>query len=376
MLSRRKFLLLSGAGLACLPISCAGDPDEITLQGSGATFPAPLYKRWFLEIYRNSQFRTRINYQPIGSGAGTRQFAEGLTDFGASDSVKPKDLERIKTERPEQTNALPVPMTAGTIVLGYHVPPLSASGKTLLLTRQNLLDILFGRITDWDDKRLVTLNPELAQYSRPITWVRRSDGSGTTAAFTSHLAAVSREWKDNVGADKSVPWPVGIGAKGNDGVAAIISQTPGAMGYVEFGFAGLSKLAIAGYQNKNGEFVQPKRIIDPNNPVVSDNHQKSSEMTPDQIALTSAKLPDNFLVTIPDPAAKNAYPIVTYTWLLVLKEYRDERVARTLREMIEWCLTEGQNLSDQLDYIPLPEAVTKRILTAVRKIEPLPRDEA
>jgi phosphate transport system substrate-binding protein len=364
MLSRRCFLW-SAAGLSCLPLSCGAPPDEVTLQGSGATFPAPIYKRWFLEIYRRDP-NLRINYQAIGSGAGIRQFIEGLTEFGASDAaMSDKELARFDKEQPESGGVLMVPLTAGSVVLAYKVPALDQAGKVLLLTRGNLVDILFGDITRWNDPRLVKLNPDLADVDRPITWVRRSEGSGTTYAFTNHLSAVSKRWKDEIGTHKSVAWPVGIGAKGNDGVAAIISQTPGAIGYVEFGFARLSNLPFAAYQNKAGQFVQPKRVY-PNNPLLADETDGKAALTPDQIALASAELPANFRLFIPDPARDNAYPLVTYTWLLVARQYRNEKVAGGVREMLEWCLTEGQKISDDLAYIPLPEVVSKRILVEVR----------
>jgi phosphate transport system substrate-binding protein len=369
MLSRRAFLA-AAVGAPLLPLACSPHPDEVTLQGSGATFPAPLYKRWFLEIYRASHYLTRINYQPIGSGAGTRQFREGLTHFGASDDVKKDDLSQISEAR--KAEALALPMTAGTIVLAYNLRPLRDAGKVLLLTRQNLLDVLLGEITEWDDERLTKLNPDLKKHQKPIIWVRRSDGSGTTAAFTRHLAAVDpQRWtKEMTG--KAPHWPVpGVGAKGNDGVSAIVGQTPGALGYVEFGYAGLSKLPFAAMQNKHGEFVHPKRVVDPSNATLDTSEGKlEGGLTPDQIALGSAKLPKDFLISVPDPAAKNAYPIATYTWMLVLKKQRDEKVARALGEMLVWGLTQGQKISDQLDYVPLPEAITTEVLAAVRAAFP------
>ena len=353
MLSRRSALLrLAGqAGLACLPLSCSPGPDDLSLQGSGATFPAPLYKRWFLEFYKRHP-NIRINYQGIGSGAGISRFSEGLTQFGASDAaMSDRELQRAQKERGQ--DVLMLPMTAGSVALCSNVPVLAERGRALKLTRKSLVEVLLGRITDWNDPLLVKDNPDLADYDRSITWVRRSEGSGTTYAFTNHVAAISKEWKERTGSpSKSVTWPVGIGAKGNDGVAALIDQTPGALGYVEFGFAELAGLSMAAVQNRRGKFVLP--------------NLKSG-----QAALAGAKLPSNFRLFIPDPDGVNAYPIVTYTWILTLCRYEAPKVAYWLREMLLFGLTEGQQYSKDLGYIPLPEVVVRPVVEAVKKIEPL-----
>jgi phosphate transport system substrate-binding protein len=348
MFSHRS-ALLTLAALACLPLSCSPSPDDVLLQGSGATFPAPLYKRWFLEFYKPHP-DIRINYQPIGSGAGIRQFTEGLTHFGASDAAM-SDKELQLAEQSRGAPVLMVPMTAGSVALCYNVPVLKQRGKALRLTRQALVEVLFGRVTDWNDPLLVKDNPDLANYDKPITWVRRSEGSGTTYAFTNFVGAVSKEWKDGPGVNKSVSWPVGIGAKGNDGVAALIDQTPGALGYVEFGYAELAGLSMAAVENKRGRFVQPS-------------------LASGQAALAGAKLPANFRLFIPDPDGETAYPIVTYTWILALKRYQSARTAHWLRKALEYGLTDGQAFSQDLGYIPLPQAVTAPVLEAVRKIEP------
>jgi phosphate transport system substrate-binding protein len=348
MLSRRSVLLVL-AGLACLPMSCSPDPDEVALQGSGATFPAPLYKRWFLEFYKQHP-NARINYQPIGSGAGIRQFTEGLTDFGASDAaMSDKELKQAKEERGQ--DVLMVPMTAGSVALCYKVPVLEKRNKTLKLRRKVLVEILFGRITDWNDPLLVADNPDLADYEKPITWVRRSEGSGTTYAFTNHVSAISKEWKAGPGVNKSISWPVGIGAKGNNGVAALIDQTPGALGYVEFGYAELAKLSMAAVENRRGHFVEPS-------------------VESGQAALAGATLPANFRLFIPDPDGESAYPIVTYTWMLVLKRYNSPKKAHWVRKALLYGLTEGQQFSQDLGYIPLPRVVAEPVIEAVKKIEP------
>lgn len=323
-------------------ISCTEPAEDITIQGAGATFPAPLYKRWFLEYYK-AHPGVRVNYQPIGSGAGIRQFTEGLVDFGASDAAM-SDKEIAKVPAGVQL----LPMTAGSIAVCYNLPE---NVKELKLTRSALIGIFFGKIDSWNDKALVAANPGVDLPDMPITFIRRSEGSGTTFAFTNHLSAISPEWKAGPGVGKSVVWPVGIGAKGNAGVAALIRQTPGAIGYVETGYAELTKLAMAAIENKKGRFIVPTT--------------QSS-----QAALEGAKLPDNLRVWITDPEGKDAYPIVTYTWILCFKKYADAKVAQTLKAVLKYCLTDGQSMSAELGYVPLPEKVASKVLQALDQIEP------
>src|SRR5262249_37193482 len=227
---------------------CLDAADDITLQGAGATFPAPLYKRWFLEYYRVHP-EVRVNYQPIGSGAGIRQFTEHLIDFGASDAAM-ADQEIAKI--PDGVQLLP--MTAGSIAISYNLP---GGPKELKLSRNALLGIVLGTIDTWSDPAITATNRGLDLPEMPITFVRRSEGSGTTFAFTNHLSAISSEWKNGPGVGKSIPWPVGIGAKGNAGVAALIQQTPGAIGYVESGYAELTHLPMAALENRAGAFIKP-----------------------------------------------------------------------------------------------------------------------
>jgi phosphate transport system substrate-binding protein len=347
-MSRRTALWL--AALACLATSCTTHPDDVTLQGSGATFPAPLYKRWFLEYYQLSDGHVRIDYQAIGSGAGTRQFAEGLTDFGASDAPTDKDVERIRKEAPGNPDVLTIPMTAGSVALAYNLPGFPPD-KDLRLSREVLVKILYGEITEWNDPAIAALSPGVAMPAQRITWVRRSEGSGTTYAFTNHVGAVSKRWKEEKRVGKSITWPVGIGGKGNDGVAALIQQTPGAIGYIEYGYAKLSGLPMAAYQNKAGRFVKPSAASG-------------------AAALGGAELPGHMRLFIPDPPGKDAYPIVTMTWVLVRQRYDDEKEARQLKAALRWCLTDGQGISDQLGYVPLPANVSRAALAAVDSIQP------
>ena len=328
------------AATACLSsISCNG--EDIPIQGAGATFPAPLYKRWFLEYYQRHP-EVRVNYQPIGSGAGIRQFSERLVHFGASDAAM-SDEEMAKVKVGVQL----LPMTAGSVAICYSLP----GNPELKLSRQVYVDIFLGKIDNWNHSAIGSLNPGLQLPDLPISVVRRADGSGTTFAFTNHLSAISPEWKKGPGVGKSVVWPVGLGAKGNSGVAALIEQTPGAIGYLEYGYAELTHLPMAKLENKTGTFVVPS-------------------VESGQAALAGAEMPNNLRLWIPDPAGKEAYPIVTYTWLLCYKKYDDPRVWAALKEVIRYGLTDGQKLSVQLGYIPLPGTVAEHVLQALETIEP------
>ncbi len=356
--------MIARAGLFLLLLAgCGGGGDTITLQGSGATFPAPLYQRWFRALYDADPTR-RVNYQGVGSSAGVRQFSDGLTVLGATDAPL-KDDEIAATADRLKVGVLQVPMTAGAVSVCYNVPGVPP-GTPLKISRDVLFKFLLQeefddegkarKITHWDDVLLRRLNPGVSLPSLPITWVRRSEGSGTTYAFTTHLAAAGKDrWVKAMGkANKSVTWKVGIGARGNDGVAALIEQTPGALGYVEFGYAELSRLPSAALENRSGRFVAPS---------------KGSNTA----ALAGVKVPADFRIAVPDPAGPDAYPIVTYTWMIARKEYRDPRVAAAVRDAMTYCAGEGQGLSDQLGYIPLPAEVAERVKQAIAAIEPKPK---
>ena len=336
------------AAAACLGSASCSKPGQ-TIQGAGATFPAPLYKRWFLEYYMRHP-DVRVNYQPIGSGAGIRKFTDGLTTFGASDAaMSPKEAKAFKKAR--GTEALLLPVTAGSIVLCYN---LSGLDKPLQLSRKAYLQIFQGEITTWDDPVIAACNPGVTlPAGQAIRVVRRSDGSGTTYAFTNHLNQVAKslksEWKPGVG--KSVVWPRRdmIGGRGNSGVAALIQQTPGAIGYLEAGYAELNHLAMAKLENKAGKFVK-------------------ADLESSQAALKGVPLPPDFRIWLPDPAGEKAYPIVTYTWILAKTKYEDPKVAQRLKEVLRFCLTEGQKFSEKLGYIPLPPDIANEVLRAVERI--------
>lgn len=334
-----SLLLLFTVSLA----GCGSSSDTIILQGAGATFPAPVYKRWLLEYYL-AHPNTRVSYQPIGSGAGVRQFLAELVDFGASDAAMTDDeIQQAKH------GVLMLPLTAGSISVSYNVPGLCAPLK---LSRSTLAGLFLGVITRWNDPAVLADNPEQILPDLPVRVVRRAESSGTTLAFSSHLAAISPEWNKDIGASKTVDkWKTGIGARGNAGVAATIQRTPGTVGYLETGYAKFTGLPSAYLQNKAGQFHLP---------------------TPEagKAALAGAKLPANMRLFIPDPDAPGAYPIVTYTWVLARPEYPDAREAQALKNVLKFCLTEGQPMAAELGYIPLPETVIQQVMQAVEEIRP------
>ena len=364
---RRHLLMLLLTGFALLPVSC-GSSGTITIQGAGATFPAPLYKRWFLEFYL-AHPDVRVNYQPIGSGAGVSQLQEGLIDFAATDeALKKERLEEVSkslSERERQNvELIQAPLTAGAVALCYHIP----GDPELNLPRKVYVGMALGEIRFWDDEAIKSANPAVNLPHQPITFVRRAESSGTTFVFTNHLNAIDDRWKldkdrkkespqfgtpDGPGASKTPQWTVGIGGKGNSGVAALISQTPGAFGYLEAGYAELLGLKMAKLENGAGEFVAPTN---------------ENCLT----ALEEAKFNDVLGATVPDPKGKSAYPIVTFTWVVVRKRFVDARLGTELRSVLSSCLDEegskGQAISDELGYVKLPPEARERSLKAISQI--------
>ncbi len=307
--------------------------QSVSLTGAGATFPAPLYQRWFAE-YNKQNPNVQVSYQSVGSGAGVEQFTQQTVDFGASD-VAMTDEEIAKVDR----GVVLLPMTAGSIVLGYNLPGVD---RPLKLSRQVYTDIFLGKIKNWNDPAIAKLNPDIKLPDTPITVVYRSDGSGTTGVFTKHMSAISPEWQQKVGEGKTVSWPAGIGAKGNEGVTAQILQTQGAIGYIEYGYAKLQNISMATIENKSGNFVEP--------------NIESFETTLDAVTL-----PENLRAFIADPEGENSYPIVTYTWILAYGNYPDANKGQAFKDVMNWSLTEGQSLSAELGYIPLPTSVVQKV---------------
>jgi phosphate transport system substrate-binding protein len=373
-MTRHQLMLLLGAGLALLPVSCSSS-DTSTIQGAGATFPAPLYKRWFLEFYLANP-NVRVNYAAIGSGAGVSQFQQGLTDFAASDEALKKErldevAKALSDRDHRKVELIQVPLTAGAVALCYNV----AGNPDLELPRHVYVGMALGEIKYWDDEAIRSANPKVKLPHQSIVFIRRAESSGTTFVFTTHLNAIDDRWKlnkdrkpdspyydtpDGPGASKTPQWKVGLGGKGNAGVAALIKQTPGAFGYLEAGYAELVELKMAKLQNHAGSFVLP----------TNENCL---------VALEEAKFNDVFGATIPDPKGESAYPIVTFTWVIVRKHYADERLGDELRTVFSSCLEDeegkGQALSKGLGYVKLPKSTLERARKAILQINAEPNQE-
>ena len=316
---------------------------DVTLTGAGASFPAPLYLSWFTELNKKYP-NLKVNYQSVGSGAGVEQFIQGTVDFGASDvAMKDEEIKKV----PANKGAILLPMTAGSIVLAYNLPDVTE----LKLPRAVYTDILLGNIKTWNDKRIADANPGVNLPNQPITVVHRSDGSGTTGVFTKHLSAISPVWKSKVGEGKTVNWPVGVGAKGNESVTAQIQQTQGSIGYVEYGYAKQNALKFAALENKAGQFVTPT--------------EESASKT-----LQAVTLPADLRAFISDPEGADSYPIVTYTWILAYKKYDNPAKAKAVEAAIEYGLTEGQKVAAELGYVPLPQNVVTKVAAAADQISP------
>lgn len=314
--------------------------SDVALTAAGASFPAPLYQRWFQDFNKINP-KVQINYQSVGSGAGVEQFTKGTVDFGASDTGM-KDDEIAKV--PADKGVILLPMTAGSIVIGYNLPDV----PELKLPRDVYTEIFAGKITKWNDPKIAAANPGAKLPDQNITVVHRSDGSGTTAVFTKHLSAISPDWKSTVGDGKTVEWPktgTFVGAKGNEGVTAQVLQTVGGIGYVEYGYAKNNNLKFASLQNKAGTFVVP-------------NDESASE------ALGTVPLPENLRAFIEDPEGAKSYPIVTYTWMLVPKTVTDANKAKAIEAMVEYGLNDGQKVSSELGYVPLPQSVKEKVAAA------------
>jgi phosphate transport system substrate-binding protein len=318
---------------------------SVKLQGSGASFPAPLYTRWFQE-YSKATPGVTIDYQAKGSGAGIKDFIARTVDFAASDAaMEPDEIAQV------DVGVVLLPMTAGKVVLAYNLP---GAPPEMKLSREAYTKILMGQITKWNDPLIVACNDGFAMPATDITVVVRSDSSGTTYVFSLHLSAVSQEWADKFGANKTINWPSSdkfVKGPKNDGVTALIKQTPGAIGYIEYGFATQTGQAMATLENKAGKYVKPT-------------------LESGMAALANAAdMPEDLIVWLPDPDGDDSFPIVSYTWLLCYRQYEDAQKAEALRGVVRHCLTEGQKISGDLGYIPLPEEVVQVVQQAVDKIQ-------
>jgi phosphate transport system substrate-binding protein len=340
---------VAGAVVAGAPVARGQDPAKpsarVAIRGAGATFPAPLYEAW-IKRFTGQHPDVALVYDAVGSGEGQRRFLAQTVDFGASDAALSD--EQIASAR---SGASLVPVTAGMVVLAYNLPGL---GGPLKLPRDVYVDMFAGRIRAWNDVRLVAANPGLALPARTIALVARQDASGTTFAMTNHLSAVSDAWRDRgPGVGNLVDWRGAVMlARGNEGVAARIKVSEGAIGYVEYHFARRLGLPMARLENRAGRFVEPT---------------EASGQT--ALARNATKMPSNRRLFLPDPEGADAYPIVTFSWLLLQDRYPDTQRAAALKKFVGWCLTDGQGLSRELGYIPLPAEVASISLAAVDRIE-------
>ncbi|MDX6713110.1 MAG: phosphate transport system substrate-binding protein [Blastocatellia bacterium] len=321
-----------------------GGGGPVSLQGAGATFPNPLYQKWMSE-YGKLHPNAKIDYNSQGSGAGIQGIQKQTIDFGASDApMTDADLKAAPGE------ILHIPTVLGAVVLTYNLPGLD---KPLRFSPDTIADIFLGKIKKWDDAKIKADNPAAKLPNTDITVVHRSDGSGTTFVFTDYLSKVSPEWKSNVGADKSPKWPdgVGMGQKGNEGVTGTIKNTPNTIGYVELNYAAANSLPVAQIKNKAGNFVDP--TLD-----------AVTAAAAESVAIT----PDDLRVSITDAAGASAYPISSYTYILVYKEQKDATKGKLLVDYLWWGLHDGQKYAKDLQYAPLPDAIVKRAEAKVNSI--------
>mgnify|MGYP003393324936 CR=1 FL=1 len=333
------FSAMLGVFIGCVVANAA--PTMIT--GAGATFPFPIYSKWFAE-YEKVNPEVRINYQSIGSGGGIRQLIEGTVDFGASDAPM-DDAEKTKAKRP----VLHVPTVLGAVVISYNLD----LPKPLRLDSDAIAGIFLGQIKKWNDPALAKLNPDLKLPEKDIVLVTRSDGSGTTAVFTDYLAKVSPAFKEKVGAGKSVQWPVGVGAKGNEGVSGMVKQTPGSLGYIELVYALNNRMAVANVKNSGGKFIEPS----------------SKSVSAAAAPVVKQMIANEFQLSITNSSGKDAYPISSFTWILLQEKISKEK-GEKLQGFLKWALGKsGQAMAEDLYYAPLPKALSASVLKKVEQLK-------
>ena len=313
---------------------------QMMINGAGATFPYPIYSKWFDE-YAKVDPSVRFNYQSIGSGGGQKQILAQTVDFGASDGPMSDDnLSKAPGK------ILHVPTVAGAVVMTYNLP----GNPALKLDGETIADVFLGKIKKWNDPKIAALNPGAKLPDNEIVVVHRSDGSGTTFIFTDYLSKVSAEWKQKAGNNTSVNWPTGIGGKGNEGVSGQVKQTPGAIGYVELIYAVQNKMPYADVKNAAGQFVKPS-------------------MESVTAALGTANIPDDFRFSMTNAPGESAYPIAGATWLLVYEQQKDPAKGKKLIEFLKWALTKGEGMAKDLNYAPLPDEVQQRVLKRIDEIK-------
>lgn len=331
------------AVLLALATVAVAQGGQILLNAAGATFPYPIYSKWFDE-YHKLHSNVQINYQSIGSGGGIRQLQDKTVDFGASDGPMSDDQLKQAT-----VPILHFPTVLGADVPSYNLPGVSAE---LNFTPEALGGIFLGKITKWNDPAITTANPGVKLPSEDIVVVHRSDGSGTTYIWTDYLSKISPEWQRKVGKATSVNWPVGLGGKGNEGVAGLVQQTPNALGYIELIYAIQNKIAYGRVKNSSGVFVK------------ADLASVSAAA-----AAASKTMPEDFRVSITNPEGKAAYPISSFTWLLIPAKFADAAKRDVVKDFLKWMLTQGQQDCEALSYAKLPKEVVAKELKAITKIE-------
>ncbi len=332
----RRLTLLFAAVVLSLPAL-----GQTTLNGAGATFPYPMYSKWFSE-YNKLHSDIQINYQSIGSGGGIRQVLNGTVDFGASDG--PMTDEQLKEAK---VKILHIPTVLGADVPAYNIPGVSGEIK---FTPDVLANIFLGKITTWNDPAIAKANPGLNLPNQSIIVVHRSDGSGTTYIWTDYLSKVSKDWESSVGKGTSVKWPVGLGGKGNEGVAGQIRQLPGSIGYIELIYAVENKITYGSVQNAAGNFV------------------KASLDGVTEAAASVKSMPADFRVSITNAPGKTAYPISSFTWLLIPVQSKDANKGKILSDFLNWMVTDGQKMTAQLSYAPLPQSVAEKVKAAIKQV--------
>jgi len=332
----RRIVILLCLALA-LPLSA-----QTVLNGAGATFPYPIYSKWFNE-YHNLRSDVQINYQSIGSGGGIRQVTAGTVDFGASDGpMTDEQLAQVKFK------LFHIPTVLGSVVPAYNIPGVSGEIK---FTPDVLAGIFLGNIKNWNDPLIAKANQDIKFPDKAIVIVHRSDGSGTTYIFTDYLSKISADWKSRVGKGTSVSWPVGLGAKGNEGVAGMVRQMEGAMGYVELIYALQNKITFGSVRNISGAFV------------------KASLESTTAAAASVKTMPDDFRVSITNAPGKDAYPISSFTWLLIPQKSNDPAKGKILHDFLTWMLDKGESMVSSLNYAPLPSNVAEKVRARIQQVQ-------
>ena len=328
---------------ACQPNGSGGGAGgSVTLQGAGATFPNPLYQKWLSE-YSKTHANVKIDYQSIGSGGGVKQLKDQTIDFGASDPpMKDEDLKSAPGE------ILHIPTVLGAVVITYN---LSGVNQPLKFSPEVLAEIFLGKVTKWNDAKIAADNPGVTLPPQDITVVHRSDGSGTSAVFTDYLSKISAEWKEKVGSGTSPSWPVGMGGKGNEGVTGQVKSTPNTIGYIELAYAVQNNLPVAQIKNASGSFVVP-----------------SIDSVVAAAAASAGNMPDDLRVSITNAPGAQAYPIASYTYILVYKNQKDQAKGKALVDFLWWGLHDGEAFAKPLQYAPLPDDIVKRAEAKINSI--------